>query len=84
MEGRCYCCGKQGNKSPECRHKANIPRDKRAINKDQSHAQTRDDNSSLGPSTTNSVSVHQTQTTESELESDDMHLNWAGIHCSFV
>jgi hypothetical protein len=44
MEGKCYCCGKPGHKSPTCRHKSK-PRDEWAINKaeinqQQQHAQT--------------------------------------------
>ena len=33
MEGMCYCCGKSGHKSPNCRHKDKIPRNEWAINK---------------------------------------------------
>lgn len=32
MEGKCYCCGKAGNKSPKCRFK-DKPKDEWAINK---------------------------------------------------
>jgi hypothetical protein len=32
MEGKCYCCGKPGHKSPACRHKGK-PKDEWAINK---------------------------------------------------
>lgn len=32
MEGKCYCCGKPGHKSPQCRHK-DKPKDQWAINK---------------------------------------------------
>ena len=32
MEGKCYCCGKGGHKSPQCRHK-DKPKDQWAINK---------------------------------------------------
>ncbi len=38
-EGKCYCCGKAGHKSPLCRDK-NLPKDEWAINKaQQSHTQ---------------------------------------------
>lgn len=33
IEGKCYCCGKGGHKSPECRDKKKIPKDQWAINK---------------------------------------------------
>jgi hypothetical protein len=32
MEGRCYCCGKKGHKSPNCKHQ-DKPKDEWAINK---------------------------------------------------
>jgi hypothetical protein len=32
MEGRCYCCGKEGHKSPSCRDK-DKPKDEWAIHK---------------------------------------------------
>jgi hypothetical protein len=32
LEGKCYCCGKGGHKSPQCRHK-NKPKNEWAINK---------------------------------------------------
>jgi hypothetical protein len=37
MEGKCYCCGKPGYKSPECRSKEKIPGEEWAINKSQQH-----------------------------------------------
>ena len=33
----CYCCGKLGHKSPECKDKDKIPRDKWFQNKAQQH-----------------------------------------------
>jgi len=35
MEGKCYCCGKVGHKSPQCCHK-NRPKEECAINKAKS------------------------------------------------
>ena len=32
MEGKCYCCGRAGHKSPQCKHK-NKPREEWAIHK---------------------------------------------------
>ena len=32
MEGKCYCCGRVGHKSPHCKHK-NKPREEWAIHK---------------------------------------------------
>jgi hypothetical protein len=47
MEGRCYCCGKPGHKSPNCRSKDKTPKDEWAINKAQQHAQSSRDAASL-------------------------------------
>jgi hypothetical protein len=38
MEGKCYCCGKPGHRSPDCRQKDKIPKEEWVINKSQSHA----------------------------------------------
>ena len=35
MEGKCYCCGKPGHKSPQCSKRKTIPREEWAINKTQ-------------------------------------------------
>ena len=35
MKGRCFCCGKPGHKSPQCRQKHKIPREEWACNKTQ-------------------------------------------------
>ena len=43
MEGKCYCCGKAGHKSPDCRSKSNIPKEEWAINKSQQHVQSKTD-----------------------------------------
>jgi hypothetical protein len=32
-EGRCYCCGKPGHRSPDCWEKDKIPQEEWAINK---------------------------------------------------
>ena len=35
MEGKCYCCGKKGHKSPACNNRKKTPREEWAINKAQ-------------------------------------------------
>jgi len=48
MEGKCYCCGKPGHKSPDCRFKDKIPKEEWAIRKaekaeNQQHTQVNND-----------------------------------------
>ncbi|KAI2501792.1 Reverse transcriptase (RNA-dependent DNA polymerase) [Fragilaria crotonensis] len=72
LEGKCYCCGKAGHKSPSCREK-DKPKDKWAINKaQQSHAQA----------TVSDVSVVSTPTTNSTPppSSNSSTTGWAGAH----
>ena len=72
MEGKCYCCGKGGHKSPQCRHK-DRPKDQWAINKakeqseQQAHVQTQQ-----------SVS-----TTEQKTSGTTSTEGWAGTHIQF-
>ncbi len=53
MEGRCFCCGKLGHKSPDCKLKDKTPRDEWAIHKSQQHLQT-DDAASVSGTTMSS------------------------------
>jgi hypothetical protein len=72
MEGRCYCCGRQGHKSPDCRSKAKTPKDEWAINKAQQHVQSKnDDEKSTSGSTVSS-------------KKEEPVIGWAGLHCSFA
>jgi hypothetical protein len=48
MEGKCYCCGKPGHRSPECHKKDKIPKDEWVINKSQSHLNASDNKSTGG------------------------------------
>jgi hypothetical protein len=80
MEGKCYCCGKPGHKSPSCRHKSK-PKDEWAINKaeinqQQQHAQQDKKIDEIKVSTNTSAA-------ESQITSpgDDASVNtvgWAG------
>jgi hypothetical protein len=79
MEGKCYCCGKPGHKSPVCRHSKSKPKDEWAINKaevnQQQHAQQ--------DKKIEEIQV-PTSTTKTELESsasskvDDASVNTVG------
>jgi hypothetical protein len=81
MEGKCYCCGKPGHKSPTCRLK-DKPKDQWAINKasGQSHAQSvQPDGASVSGSVTpsSSASVAPPPSTSSSVT------GWAGVHLQF-
>jgi hypothetical protein len=72
MEGKCYCCGKPGYKSPKYRSKEKIPREEWAINKSQQqHVQSKSDDAK---STSRSII-----TTKKEAV-----VGWTGLHCSFA
>ena len=73
MEGKCYCCGKQGHKSPDCQQKDKIPKEEWAINKLQQ--QYNKMNSDKKSSTDNStISSNKSKT----------KVGWAGVHCAFT
>jgi hypothetical protein len=79
LEGHCYCCGKKGHRSPDCFHKAKIPKEEWAFNKAQLHAQvSTEENMSDG-----SASVTSNTTTASE-KKPEPRIGWAGVHCSFA
>ena len=84
MEGKCYCCGKAGHKSPACRFR-NKPKEEWAINKSQqSHVQTQ-------PSSEASVVINNTSVATSShgnqptAEAGTETPGWAGthVHCQF-
>jgi hypothetical protein len=72
LEGKCYCCGKVGHKSPSCRLKDKIPKEEWAINKakntKQSHVNSESKNSK-----DNKMSNSNDNTSE----------GWSGAHVQF-
>ncbi|KAL7556597.1 hypothetical protein ACA910_003488 [Epithemia clementina (nom. ined.)] len=80
MEGKCYCCGKAGHKSPECRYKDKA-KEEWAINKakrEQSHNQTGP------PSQINEQQLANAQQSQAgslttTTENKSIH-GWAGVH----
>jgi hypothetical protein len=84
MEGKCYCCGKKGHKSPECYHKEKIPREEWAINKAQSLAQANTDAQSSVGSEGSSSTTTSTSTTDTTKKEVTPSVGWAGVHCSFA
>ena len=74
MEGKCYCCGKPGHKSPQCRFK-DKPKHEWAINKvQQSHAQA---NKSSGKA--NQESTNQVIKTPNNSQEQDNKQGWTGV-----
>ena len=71
LEGKCYCCGKAGHKSPDCNKKEKIPKNEWAINKSQQQfvqEQTTGTEASSAPSD----------------KSNEPTVGWAGLHYSFA
>jgi hypothetical protein len=55
LQGRCYCCGKPGHRSPDCQDKDKIPREEWAINKvEASHVQASENANTNNNSSTGS------------------------------
>jgi hypothetical protein len=81
LEGRCYCCGKAGHKSPSYREK-NKPKDEWAINKaQQSHAQAASaEASAVGSVSVPTVPTGQATTPPRSDSSGGSHSRWAGAH----
>ena len=86
MEGKCYCCGKPGHKSPTCCHKTK-PKDEWAINKaeinnQQQHAQHSKKIEEI------EVNVKTTEPESSaSAKADDSTINtvgWAGTHFQLI
>ncbi|KAL7574114.1 hypothetical protein ACA910_014803 [Epithemia clementina (nom. ined.)] len=80
MEGKCYCCGKAGHKSPDCRHKDKA-KEEWAINKakrEQLHNQTGP------PSQINEqqqTSAQQSQAGSLTTTTENKSIQgWAGVH----
>ena len=74
LEGKCYCCGKPGHKSPESQNKEKIPREEWYINKSQ-HQYIQ---SSSNDTKSTSASTIATKKEEEPI------IGWAGMHCSFA
>ena len=84
MEGKCYCCGKGGHKSPQCRHK-DKPKSEWAINKTpqivaaQNVMSARDDESTAAASQT--ASQNNQSNTDA---SNTMPFSWMGAQIAGV
>eukprot|EP00957_Ditylum_brightwellii_P165359 12590209-Ditylum_brightwellii.AAC.1 len=67
MEGRCYCCGKKGHKSPQCSKKSTTPREEWAINKAQFVQQQ--ENASVSASSADQ---------QAPAQEEEKRVSWAG------
>ena len=78
LEGKCYCCGKAGHKSPSCRDK-NKPNEDWAINQAQSHAQAQANNTS-DTSTVTSVNSNNPPSSQASQQANANQFGWTGAH----
>jgi hypothetical protein len=80
LEGKCYCCGKAGDKSPSCRLKDKTPKEEWAINKakntEQSHVNSESKNLKDNKTSNNS-------TTNNSSSNDNTSEGWCGAHIQF-
>ena len=74
LEGKCYCCGKPGHKSPQCYMKSKIPREEWAINKVQMTQVNKEEDE------TNTVD----NDTTSSRDKKEKSIGWAGVHVLFL
>ena len=75
MEGKCYCCGKAGHKSPQCYLRNKIPREEWAINKVQMTQMSKDEDDTNNKNTDN---------LQSKDENNEKSIGWAGVHALFL
>eukprot|EP00957_Ditylum_brightwellii_P017715 1334617-Ditylum_brightwellii.AAC.1 len=81
MEGKCYCCGKTGHKSPQCTKKSTIARNDWAINKSQLLQQQ------AKPSNGNSDFSSITDSSQAGTQNNRINENtvgWAGLQYQFT
>ena len=71
LEGKCYCCGKPGHKSPDCRQKNKIDRDDWAINKAKVQM--------LQSENKDEESKKENKTTEGT-KNEEAKVGWASVH----
>ena len=76
LEGKCYCCGKGGHKSPQCKYKAK-PKEEWSINKvkaaEQSYANTTPNDQQAPPRNAQTATTTQPSVISSVT-------GWAGVH----
>ena len=85
IEGKCYCCGKPGHKSPECRHK-DKPKPEWWINKRQQHLKPQQTPAAppSAQSNTSSDSTVSPPTSPTETSPAEQPSAWMGVHLAHV
>jgi hypothetical protein len=78
LEGKCYCCGKGGRWSPECRLKEKIPKEDWAINK----AKAQETNKNTDPSLLNTQSNNSKENSNIN-KSTSSYKGWSKAHVQF-
>ena len=81
MEGRCFCCGKPGHKSPQCRQRHKIPREEWAINKTQ-FTQAKDNESMNSNGSNSTLTTSQSSSTNKNI--DKKKVGWSNVQFSFA
>jgi len=77
LEGKCYCCGKPGHKSPNCNKNDKIPKPEWAINKSlQQFVQEQK------TQTNNSAAASSESSVRSETKTNEPTVGLAGLHYS--
>ena len=74
---RCYCCGKKGHKSPQCKYKNTIPNEDWAITKTK--RQFTQSNNSID----NDVSTMTTKESTISKKQNEKKIGWANLHFTF-
>jgi hypothetical protein len=75
MEGKCYCCGKPGHKSPTCRHK-NKPKSEWAINKTPEIVNAQNVMSEVSTRDDRSIAPSQSETPAQQSQSSSLPFGW--------
>jgi hypothetical protein len=77
LEGKCYCCGKAGHKSPDCRLKDKTPKEDWAINKAKAQEQT------TKQSHLNTNKSTEKKMSSSHNDSSSSYEEWSAAHVQF-
>ena len=81
IEGKCYCCGKPGHKSPECRQRNKIPRSEWAINKvaknENIHVQNTSNTDDDNTSSTQMSNIQETTSNHTDNSNGNEDNRWS-------